>query len=323
MSSGLGEAYCEGCIPNEQTFDLSVCLNGSVGGVFGACCDDSTGDCDDDVEITACTKPGLRFAANELCAELDPPCGVVNGACCFGDGGCDSRTSDSCSAVGGEWLGAHTLCSACPCVTLCPANGLPEGEPVCTDDYVDEFNGGCDAKTEAFSPISMCDTICGEGGVFEVGAELVPEFDWYEITLDEFTVLNWTVESEFPIISAIVDGNTGCADPEVLALDVELECTPLTLSFDLDPGVYWLVIGAFGATDEAVCGARYTARVTSSADECGCAEDLDGNGDIGPLDLALLLGAWGPCSGCSADINGDGTVGPFDLALLLGAWGPC
>ncbi|MCH8881221.1 MAG: VCBS repeat-containing protein [Planctomycetes bacterium] len=58
-------------------------------------------------------------------------------------------------------------------------------------------------------------------------------------------------------------------------------------------------------------------------DACGCAGDLDGSGDVGAFDLALLLGAWGPCEGCPADLNGDGQVAAFDLALLLGAWGPC
>ena len=58
-------------------------------------------------------------------------------------------------------------------------------------------------------------------------------------------------------------------------------------------------------------------------DECDCPEDLDGSGDVGPFDLALLLGTWGPCEDCPADLDGDGQVGPFDLALLLGAWGEC
>ena len=323
MSSGLGESYCEGCIPNEQALDLGVCLNGSAGGVFGACCDDSTGECNDEIEITDCAKPGQRFAADELCDNLDPPCGVINGACCFGNGTCESGTSEACAAAGGDWLGANTPCSACPCVTPCPANGIPEGEPVCTDNYLDEFNGGCDAKTQSFSPISMCDAICGKGGVFAVGPELVPEFDWYEITLDVATELSWTVESEFPILAAIVDGNAGCAGAEVLVLDVAQECTPLTVSFELEPGTYWLVAGASGTSDLAVCGARYTARVTGSGGECACLEDLDGSGAVGAFDLALLLGAWGPCAECSADINGDGAVGAFDLALLLGAWGSC
>lgn len=55
----------------------------------------------------------------------------------------------------------------------------------------------------------------------------------------------------------------------------------------------------------------------------GACADLSGDGEIGPLDLAMLLAAWGPCPGCPADLNGDGQVGPFDLATLLAAWGPC
>ncbi|MCH8913426.1 MAG: hypothetical protein IIA33_07635, partial [Planctomycetes bacterium] len=72
--------------------------------------------------------------------------------------------------------------------------------------------------------------------------------------------------------------------------------------------------------------------------------DLDGNGKVGPFDLALVLGFWGSCSApcapegepatcpesctpedhaaiCPSDISGDCDVGPFDLALVLGNWG--
>ena len=54
-----------------------------------------------------------------------------------------------------------------------------------------------------------------------------------------------------------------------------------------------------------------------------CPADLDGNGEVGPFDLALLLGNWGPCAGCPADFNGDDVVDAADLALLLGSWGSC
>ena len=54
-----------------------------------------------------------------------------------------------------------------------------------------------------------------------------------------------------------------------------------------------------------------------------CLADFDGDGAIGPFDLAYVLGFWGPNSGHPADLDGDGIVGPFDLALLLGIWGPC
>lgn len=48
--------------------------------------------------------------------------------------------------------------------------------------------------------------------------------------------------------------------------------------------------------------------------------DLDGDGAVGPSDLALLLGAWGEGAGSPADLDFDGSVGPADLAIVLGAW---
>lgn len=53
-----------------------------------------------------------------------------------------------------------------------------------------------------------------------------------------------------------------------------------------------------------------------------CPADLDGDGDVGPQDLALLLGAWNTTD-AAADLDGDGTVGAQDLAILLGAWSAC
>jgi formylglycine-generating enzyme required for sulfatase activity len=52
--------------------------------------------------------------------------------------------------------------------------------------------------------------------------------------------------------------------------------------------------------------------------------DLNGDGQVDAIDVALMLGSWGePCtqSPC-ADLNGDGIVSAADLALQLGAWPP-
>ena len=61
---------------------------------------------------------------------------------------------------------------------------------------------------------------------------------------------------------------------------------------------------------------------------CGdCPTDVDGTGNTGASDLAVLLGSWGPCTPGDAceclDANDDGLIDAFDLAVLLGAWGPC
>ena len=57
-----------------------------------------------------------------------------------------------------------------------------------------------------------------------------------------------------------------------------------------------------------------------------CPGDIDGDGQVGPGDLGLLIASWGSCPGsgeCPADVDGNGAVNAGDLGLLVGAWGPC
>jgi len=55
-----------------------------------------------------------------------------------------------------------------------------------------------------------------------------------------------------------------------------------------------------------------------------CAEDVDGDGEIGVNDLLEIIGTWGPCQGCGGDVDGSGDVGVDDLLAVIAAWGtPC
>lgn len=58
-----------------------------------------------------------------------------------------------------------------------------------------------------------------------------------------------------------------------------------------------------------------------------CTGDFDGDGAIGPTDLALLFSEWGETNFCPAelpsDVNEDGVVDTLDLMLLLASWGGC
>jgi hypothetical protein len=57
-----------------------------------------------------------------------------------------------------------------------------------------------------------------------------------------------------------------------------------------------------------------------------CAADLDRNGAVDGIDLAVILNNWGTNGGKdypNADIDGDGTIGGSDLAQVLGNWGLC
>lgn len=59
------------------------------------------------------------------------------------------------------------------------------------------------------------------------------------------------------------------------------------------------------------------------ADDLPIPGDLNGDGSVNGVDLAALLGNWGPCGGgdCIGDIDLDGFVGGTDLAIMLGSWG--
>ena len=52
--------------------------------------------------------------------------------------------------------------------------------------------------------------------------------------------------------------------------------------------------------------------------------DVDYDCTVGKNDLQLLLDVWGPCPGptlpCLADLDGDGQVGVIDLLIVLASW---
>ncbi|MCH8880654.1 MAG: FG-GAP repeat protein, partial [Planctomycetes bacterium] len=98
-------------------------------------------------------------------------------------------------------------------------------------------------------------------------------------------------------------------------------------------GVTDLAVGASRDDDGGGAGNQGAVWILFLDGVPACPWDLSGDGDVGPFDLALLLGVWGPCpepcepgdpaATCAADLDGNCDVGPFDLALLLGNWGPC
>jgi len=272
------------------------------------------------VEITACIGEEMRFVPGESCDSLEPPCGVILGACCFPDATCTIETQEDCGTLGGDWLGKDSICASCPCITPCPDGGTAEGEPTCYDGYVDEFNSGCSSVYKVFSPIAPGETVCGESGIFEFASEPTPDWDWWEIYVYDDTTLTWTVEAEFRPRIWIIDGSKGCPGT-ILAQSDTYECETNVVAASVAPGRYWLVVAPWAFTDSAACGARYVGTVTLDP---YCAGDVDGSGDVDVVDLLALLGAWGPCPApCPEDVDQDGVVDVKDLLIVLGSWGAC
>ncbi|MCZ6445371.1 MAG: hypothetical protein O7F17_11550, partial [Planctomycetota bacterium] len=71
--------------------------------------------------------------------------------------------------------------------------------------------------------------------------------------------------------------------------------------------------------EDQQAGAAYVFDLTA----CLCTADLDGDGNVGILDLLALLAAWDTEPGGPPDFDGDGTVGILDLLELLANWGAC
>src|SRR5438552_1307330 len=210
MRAGDGSSWCAHCIPARQGFDLCLCLQGPYGGVFGACCDDATATCANNIEINSCTGDSQRFVANAACNQLNPPCGVILGACCYANATCAISLQSDCASTGGNWLGPHSICSSCPCLVPCTAGAIAEGEPVCSDGYNDQFNGGCIVSSPAFSPIQINQTVCGRSGVFLINGVVHGDFDWYQVQVTHATTLRWTARGELRIRMWIYNGTNGC-----------------------------------------------------------------------------------------------------------------
>jgi hypothetical protein len=95
--------------------------------------------------------------------------------------------------------------------------------------------------------------------------------------------------------------------------------TQLLLNFNEDPG-------SLLVHDESPFARTGTLGVgfpQATSPELGCffgcvTGDINGDGAVNAIDLAILIGAWGTSG--PGDLDNDGVVGASDIAVLLGAW---
>ena len=72
-------------------------------------------------------------------------------------------------------------------------------------------------------------------------------------------------------------------------------------------------------------GGTSAASPLVSGDGCQNCPDIDGDGNVGILDLLQMLAAHGVCpedDDCPADINCDKRVDVQDLLAIISNWGP-
>ncbi len=294
--------------------------------VFGACCDDQALTCEDCVLATTCFT---RFSANTTCNTLDPPCGEIVGACCSMQGGvCTVNTPGGCASSGGIYVGDFTSCSAdtCACVLACPNGAMTESEPICSADYIDTINSGCnDTPAVPTLPIDANSTICGTTGTFLASIDCLEDADceegrcvdgictdvflaqrdtdWFTITLAEDTQLSVRLEAEFPIEMFVVNAASGCLDlTSVFDPASAGACGLIEQSGCLPAGQYDIAIAPTDFSG-VPCGSDYI--LTTSSQPCAigacCTREGQCLSDVNELTCTASNGLWqGAASTCTA-----------------------
>ncbi|UCE67758.1 MAG: hypothetical protein JSU85_07070 [Candidatus Zixiibacteriota bacterium] len=303
MGSASGDSMSlvwDGTAFNWFEHDLSICVTGTYIPVYGACCNDGTGSCIDDIEITRCPWPTARYVPNTPCANIQPPCGATFGACCDDQGNCTQTAEQDCP---GLWL-EETPCypNPCPvptpCTLYCPTNGIPEGEPDCYEDYDDTYNGGCNSDIPVFSTINIGDTICGTAGTFISHDTLgnpgnSRDTDWYALTITADAMLHYYGVGEFDLQLLVIDaGSQDCID-YVVGPGIQIEaCSTGVISMPVTPGVYWLWAGTADFIGVA-CGSDYQIWAELGAAPMGaCCAGTDCIATNTMSECAALQGNW-------------------------------
>ncbi|MFM7261730.1 MAG: dockerin type I domain-containing protein [bacterium] len=109
----------------------------------------------------------------------------------------------------------------------------------------------------------------------------------------------------------------GCPDLPVCGSPTAGECTsahPTPACADAECCL------AICALDPYCCDTEWDAVcATATSTTCARSADIDGDGVVGAIDLAIVLNRWGEAYP-AADLDGDGSVGAGDLARVLSAW---
>jgi hypothetical protein len=171
---------------------------------------------------------------------------------------------DGYSTSCGQYSLSVTQCPPPPQCNPCPVNGVLEGEPVCSDGYVDTFNAGCNSTPATFVTLP-CDpnlTICGTYGTFNTNNSR--DTDWYQFTLTGAAVINVSVTGTGLTGSALAIVDNLCA-PNVLCgqFTPSAQCANVTCSAALVAGTYRIFVASF--FDSTPCNSAYTLVISGLA----------------------------------------------------------
>jgi hypothetical protein len=130
-----------------------------------------------------------------------------------------------------------------PCDIICPPEAIPEGEVACYDEYVDDYNGGCNSTPAVFQDIAIGDAMCGTSGDFLFQGSQYRDTDWYRITVTDRGTLTWKAVGEFPMLVFIISDPAGDCVMSFPASGTAAPCDTAVASAVINPGNYYLWVG--------------------------------------------------------------------------------
>ena len=287
-----------------------------------------------DQAIDACE--GIACPETGSCIEAHATPGCSEYQCCdlvsTIDGWCSYASWDEiCARLASEVCGT----GACPIEVT---GAIDEGEP-CYDRLNDGWGIGYPSGRIAVS--------CGMHMKGRVVAGGPRDLEWFALDAPSRRRLRVTLDAEFPVELQYLRGDSEGPNDVKRLIGPALCSGTLMLNFMADQGVSSLLLGV-GNGDASMrngldCdeidpdnpplpddppplmlfGPHWSARL-----ECLAIGDIDGNGVVGPQDLAILLNAWGtlPPEGAfdprlqDADLDGNGVISAPDIAILLDSW---
>jgi hypothetical protein len=276
----------------------------------------------DNCRWVECGNPGSCTTAHGSpgCEDLD----CCQWVCPFDSYCCFVLWDEPCATEATE------LCGVPPCFVEIPAAAVDENE-----HCYDHDNDGC--SVPGFPMIDVTFPAIRSGKTASGGPR---DTDWYRFTLSSPKRVRITLNSEFPGLLVVTRGP--CLGP--ISVTDEAWCVPCgkaIIDRCFEPGTYACQVGAGDGQrvyrtaltcdeidpdnppdpmDPPPIPSPYGLLYSLVMEALPCVVgDLDGDGTVGQMDLALLLGAWGTTDS-AADLDGDGVVASADLAILLGAW---
>ena len=213
----------------------------------------------------------------------------------------DSTSVDTCSAPGTDADGSG----------YCWVTGNGVSASACAND----IDGGSTVLTSSVYAVESPDTELSMAWWYDNTSANNTEYD--DVFIIEISGNSGSSWTQLASISNGDSAQTGwttsswrVGDYVTVSSGLRIRCT----ASDNDPG----------SVVEAGIDAFKLVALSCDGAPIDCIADTDGDGTVGGIDLASVLGTWGQIGeDIIGDLNGDLNVNGLDIAIVLGNWGSC